>query len=74
MSNEELKERQGKMWGSGPFELIEETIADMHDELVSRLGVNRGEAWLDVGCGTAGSRSALRAAARMSSVSTLHLR
>ena len=34
---EELKQRQSAMWGSGPFELIEETIAELHDDLVSRL-------------------------------------
>ena len=49
---EELKQRQAAMWGSGPFELIEETIAEMHDDLVSRLGVHDGEDWLDVGSGT----------------------
>jgi SAM-dependent methyltransferase len=52
MTFEALKERQAAVWGSGPFELIEATIADMHEELVRRLGVNPGERWLDVGCGT----------------------
>jgi SAM-dependent methyltransferase len=52
MAFEALKERQAAVWGSGPFELVEATIADMHDELVRVLGVNPGEAWLDVGCGT----------------------
>jgi SAM-dependent methyltransferase len=66
MANEELKRRQGAMWGSGPFELIEESIADMHDDLVSRLGVNEGEDWLDVGCGTGGiTERAARAGAKV---------
>jgi SAM-dependent methyltransferase len=69
MAFEELKQRQGEMWGSGPFELIEETIADMHDDLVSRLGVNEGEDWLDVGCGTGGiTERAARAGANVTGV------
>lgn len=54
MAFEELKERQGQMWGSGPFELIEETIAEMHEDLVARLAAAEGEDWLDIGCGTGG--------------------
>jgi SAM-dependent methyltransferase len=55
MGFEELKQRQGAMWGSAPFEEIEPTIADMHETLVARVGVTPGEAWLDVGCGAGGA-------------------
>lgn len=69
MAFEELKERQGEMWGSGPFELIEEAIADMHADLVARLGVNEGEDWLDVGSGTGGiSERAAKAGANVRGV------
>jgi ubiquinone/menaquinone biosynthesis C-methylase UbiE len=66
---EELKQRQGAMWGSGPFELIEEGIAEMHTDLVTRLAPRAGEAWLDVGCGTGGiSERAARAGANVTGV------
>ena len=52
MAFEALKERQGEVWGSGAFELIEASIADMHDALVDALWGLPGEDWLDVGCGT----------------------
>lgn len=55
MGFEELKERQSVMWGAGPFERIEATLADMHEALVDRLAPRRGERWLDVGCGTGGA-------------------
>jgi SAM-dependent methyltransferase len=54
MAFAELKEFQGKMWGSGPFEEIEALISDMHETLVEALGPRDGESWLDVGCGTGG--------------------
>jgi SAM-dependent methyltransferase len=52
MAFEELKQRSAVAWGAAPFEQIEDTIAVMHDDLVSRLDPQPGEAWLDLGCGT----------------------
>jgi SAM-dependent methyltransferase len=69
MSFEELKQRQSVMWGSGPFERVEATIADMHDALVERLAPQAGERWLDVGCGTGAVASrAARAGADVTGV------
>lgn len=52
MSAETRNATHAEMWGSGPFELIAETIGDMHDELVAALVPRAGETWLDAGCGT----------------------
>jgi SAM-dependent methyltransferase len=52
MAFEELKQRHAAMWGSGPFEEIAPTLAEMHDALIAAVGGEAGEAWLDVGCGT----------------------
>ena len=69
MAFEQLKEFQGQMWGSGPFEEVEVLIADMHDALVERLAPQPGESWLDVGCGTGGvSSRAARAGATVTGV------
>ena len=51
MDFDRLKQAQGSMWGSGPFEEIEVNLADMHDTIVASIGAQPGEAWLDVGCG-----------------------
>lgn len=51
MAFTEFKQRQAAVWGSAPFELISPTIAGMHEALVARLAPQRGERWLDVGCG-----------------------
>jgi SAM-dependent methyltransferase len=52
MPHEELKARQGAMWGSGPYERITETLADAQAALVDAVGVEPGERWLDVATGT----------------------
>lgn len=52
MSYEELKERQSVMWGSGYYQRITETIADVHDLVVERLAPKPGLRWLDLACGT----------------------
>jgi SAM-dependent methyltransferase len=54
MAFEELKQRQGVVWGSGPFEVVAETIADVHTAVVDAIGDARGKRWLDVACGTGG--------------------
>ena len=54
MAFEELKKTQGAMWGTGPFEEVEASIADMHSGLFNRVGSHEGRPWLDVGCGTGG--------------------
>lgn len=54
MDFDQLKQAQGQVWGSGPFEEIETNLADMHDALVAGIGPAPGEEWLDLGCGTGG--------------------
>jgi SAM-dependent methyltransferase len=54
MAFEELKQRQGVVWGSGPFEVCAETIADVHEAVVEAVGAAGGKRWLDVACGTGG--------------------
>ena len=31
MAYEELKERQSKMWGNGPYQNVTETLTDIHE-------------------------------------------
>jgi ubiquinone/menaquinone biosynthesis C-methylase UbiE len=52
MAFEQLKERQAFVWGSGPFEQVADTIADIHRVVVDALVSSEGELWLDVACGT----------------------
>ena len=52
MAFEELKERQSKMWGNGPYQRITETITDIHDRVLERLTPGHGDRWLDVATGT----------------------
>ncbi len=54
MAFEDLKKTQGEVWGSGPFEEVEASIADMHERIFDAIGPHAGRAWLDVGCGTGG--------------------
>jgi len=49
---EELKQKQGVMWGSAPFERVADHIAALHDHVVRELDPQPGERWLDVGTGT----------------------
>jgi SAM-dependent methyltransferase len=49
---DELKARQAAAWGSGAYELFAETLTDIYDDLIARLGVRSGERWLDVATGT----------------------
>ncbi len=67
MAFEALKEMQATMWGQGQFELMAATLAPVHDDLVQRLGVKPGEAWLDVATGT--GAVAVRAARQGAKVS-----
>lgn len=69
MDLDQLKQVQGSMWGSGPFEEIEVNIADMHDAIVAGIGPQPGETWLDLACGTGGVASrAARAGAEVTGV------
>jgi SAM-dependent methyltransferase len=52
MAFEELKERQGVMWGAGNFDEVADTIADVHRTVVEELNPAPGERWLDDACGT----------------------
>lgn len=69
MAFEELKERQSAMWGSGPYQRITETIADVHERVVESLRPQPGERWLDLACGTgAVAESAARAGAAVTGI------
>ena len=52
MAYEELKQRQSKMWGNGPYQRVTETISDIHQIVVERLTPRAGDRWLDLACGT----------------------
>ncbi|HYH89488.1 MAG TPA: class I SAM-dependent methyltransferase [Solirubrobacteraceae bacterium] len=52
MADEGLKQRQGAMWGSAPYERVAGAIADIHERVVERLDPRRGRRWLDLACGT----------------------
>jgi ubiquinone/menaquinone biosynthesis C-methylase UbiE len=71
MAFEELKSRQGVMWGSGPFEKIADTISDLHETVTSRLEPRTDVNWLDLGCGT--GAVAERAAAQGAEVTGIDL-
>lgn len=52
MGFEELKQRHSVVWGTGPYERVSATIADLQDELVGRLEPRPGVRWLDAATGT----------------------
>jgi SAM-dependent methyltransferase len=52
MPFEELKQKHSVVWGTGPYERISATLADMHDDLVGRLGPGPDVRWLDAATGT----------------------
>jgi SAM-dependent methyltransferase len=66
MAFEELKQRQGVVWGSAPFENVAGSIRDVHEAIVEAMQPAEGKRWLEVACGT-GELAAL-AAKRGSSV------
>jgi SAM-dependent methyltransferase len=49
---EELKAKHAVVWGTGPYERVSATIADLQDELVERLEPGEGVRWLDSATGT----------------------
>jgi SAM-dependent methyltransferase len=49
---EELKERQGVVWGSAPFENVADSLADVHEAIVDAMQPAEGKRWLEVACGT----------------------
>lgn len=66
---EEFKERQSVVWGSAPFENVQDTIADVHETVVDRLEPQEGESWLDIGSGTGNlAEIAARSGARVTGV------
>jgi SAM-dependent methyltransferase len=71
VSHEDLKARQGAMWGSAPYERVEPTIADIHERVIDRLDPRPGRRWLDLACGT--GAVAERAAARGADVTGVDL-
>jgi len=69
MAFEELKQKQGVMWGSGPYQNITDTIPDIHELVIERLAPTRGVRWLDLACGTgAVAERASRAGAQVTGV------
>jgi SAM-dependent methyltransferase len=71
MPFEELKERQSRMWGTGPYQNITETILDIHERVMLSLQPQPEERFLDLACGT--GAVAERAAASGARVTGLDL-
>ncbi|MDP9492130.1 MAG: class I SAM-dependent methyltransferase [Actinomycetota bacterium] len=62
MPFEELKQRHATVWSAGPYQGVTETIADLQQEVIARLGPESGQQFLDLACGT-GAVAELAAAA-----------
>ncbi len=62
MAFEELKTRQSVMWANGPYQRVTETLTDIHELVVARLGAAPGVRWLDLACGTGAVAEAAAAA------------
>lgn len=52
MAFEELKQRQSKVWGTGPYERLPEHYTPLLDHLARAAAPRPGEKVLDVACGT----------------------
>lgn len=52
MAFAELKQRQSVVWGTGPYQLITETLEDIHELIIDRVPPRADRAWLDLACGT----------------------
>ena len=52
MSDPEQRQRARATWSAGDFDAIAERIWGVGDDLVERVGVQEGDAVLDVACGT----------------------
>jgi SAM-dependent methyltransferase len=52
MPFEELKQRHATVWGAGPYQGVNETIADLQQAVLERLDPQPGERLLDLACGT----------------------
>lgn len=57
-----LKEWQAAARGAGQYELLADNAADVHENLINRLGVRTGERWLDLATGTGAIRAARKSA------------
>jgi SAM-dependent methyltransferase len=58
-----------ELWNEAMYERLATVLEPVHDELVERLGVRRGDAWLDVGTGTGAiALRAARGGARVSAI------
>jgi len=68
---QELKQRQSVMWGTGPYQRVTETLADIHELIVEHPAPGPGMRWLDVACGT--GAVAERAAAAGAAVTGIDL-
>ena len=71
MAYEQLKRRQSVTWGNGPYQRITETLEDIHELVIERLGPAPGDRWLDLATDT--GAIAERAASAGASVSGIDL-
>ncbi|MGH3099759.1 MAG: class I SAM-dependent methyltransferase, partial [Thermoleophilia bacterium] len=66
MAFEELKAKQGVMWGNGPYARVSDHLKIAHDHLLRAVQPQTGERWLDVATGTGEiARPAARAGAQV---------
>ena len=68
---EAVTQRLSAVWGSGPYQRVTETLADVHEAVIEAARPARGDRFLDLACGT--GAVAERAAARGAQVTGVDL-